>query len=287
MTEVIDSSYHIDSHLESLLSNSMNSRNKYKIVGFNVHHYISHMLTHDKNYIIYGINKQGNKIEITFGNNILEIKNIEEYKLITMIPKKNIVIDLLMLYNQQFRMNQYDKFIKNIHNFTKTEKYMDKRPVWIFGGSYQKGIEHFRKYINTFSIEENGILPDMIACNTIIIPNNSNVTVNKIKERCIGDNEYIFVGFEKIRTDKTFFSKIHRHKYVYIFTGEHNLGKHYIAQYFHTKTVYEAKYLYFLPSEMNHNIVIINSDSFISCENIINRYNNDNYVFISVHFSRI
>lgn len=275
-----------------------NDSYKYKIIGAKTIYYISEFLIPSTKYIIYCKNINEKKIEITLGVNILHIKYVTQFKNITMIPNKNIFIDIQILYSiNNLSFNPYSELINNIIIFNKTVKHKDTRPVWIYGGSYTKGINYFRKYIKSFSIDENKILPDIIACDTIIMSNILPVTLNNIKNRCIGNNEYIFVGFEQIKitnkiTNKNknknnfFLSKINLCKHVYIFTGDKNIGKRHIAHRLNTDNIYETKFSYVLPNEMKYDIVIISPNSEFTYLDIIDKYDG-NYIFISVHFSKV
>ena len=261
---------------------------KYKIIGAKTVHYISELLIPHTKYILYCKNINDKKIEIIIGVNTLHIKYITEFKNITMIPNKNIFIDIQVLYNiNNHSYNPYSELINNIMLFNKTLKHKDNRPVWIYGGSCKKGINYFRQYIKSFSIDENKILPDIIACDTIIMSTILQITLNDIKNKCIGNNEYIFVGFEKIRIkNNSLLSKINSCKHIYIFTGDKNLGKRHIAHSLNTDNIYETKFSLVLPNELNHDIVIISPNSNFTYLDIIDKYNG-NYVFISVHFSKV
>ena len=263
---------------------------KYKIIGAKTIHYISELLIPSTKYVLYCKNTNEEKIEIILDLNTLHIKYITEFKNITMIPNKNIFVDIQILYNiNNIAYNPYSELINNIMIFNKTLKHKDNRPVWIYGGSYKKGIDNFRKYIKSFSIDENKFLPDIIACDTIIMNTILPITLNDIKNRCIGNNEYIFVGFEQIKIKiktNSFLSNINSYKYIYIFTGDENLGKRHIAYSLNTENIYETKFSSVLPSKMNYDIVIISPNSEFTYLDIIDKYN-ENYVFISVHFSKI
>jgi hypothetical protein len=128
---------------------------------------------------------------------------------------------------------------------------------------------------------------------------NPYITIQHIKNKCIGNNEYIYLDFNIIcfkENHNNFLSKMCSYlKYVYIFTGDKNLGKTHIANMFHKKKIYETYYSSKLPDKMNYDIVIINQDTnqdtanqYISHKynDIISRYNK-NTIFISVHFSMV
>lgn len=260
---------------------------EYKIIGMRLIYYISDSFVPSTKYIIYCKNNN-NKIEIILDsdNEIMQIRKTNNFKFITMICSKNIYIDINNLSN----INAYDILSKNIHIFNKTIKHKEKRPVWIFGGSYNNAIKYFGKKMKSYSIDENKILPTVITSNSIIMSSYSsdlNITIEDIKKNCIGNNEYIFVGFEKIiNKNISLLSKMCYIKYVYIFTGERNVGKRYISTIFNGKSVYETIYSETLPNIMDYDFVIINSEFRFTYNDIINRYKGNN-IFVSVHFTRI
>jgi len=286
------------------------SRYTYKIIGATSIHYISDNLTQCIKYVLYCKNKYDEKIEIIIGINMLHMKHVTQFENITMVPNKKIFINIQLFYNSYF-FDPYEELINNITIFNKTMKHKDLRPIWIYGGSCEEGIDFFKESIKSFSIDKNEILPDIIACDTIII-GTSGININDIKKRCIGNNEYIFVGFENIIKKEHFLPKYGSAKNVYIFTGDKYLGKRHIAYNLNKKItnnkiecaslfynnvcfkenkiepcdVYETKGSSVLPNKMNHDIVIISPDSKFTYLDIIEKYNG-NYNFISIHFSKI
>jgi hypothetical protein len=115
-------------------------------------------------------------------------------KNMTMICSKNIYINIKYIHN----INPYQMLKNNLNLFIKTPKHKDKRPVWIYGGTYIKGIDYFRKYIPSFGLDDYDILPTFIACNTIIMSSNPYIKIQHIKNKCIGNNEYIYLDFNII-----------------------------------------------------------------------------------------
>lgn len=262
-----------------------------KLLGIKINHYISNMESYTK-YILCFISINGDKKQIIYDTKInndisFYIKNVESFNGLSLIPTELISIP--------FFDNNYDNiddFIKiillKLHSFKKTIRYKDKRPIWLFGGS-SKNAKRFissKTNISKFDLYEHNFLPDLIECDIIILNDNKYDinSVNNIKKKCIGNNEFIYVNFEEIYYSNSPLYIFRKKQYVYIFIGDTNLGKSYIAHSLQNLTVYETDENNSLPDFLDHNIVIINKSTQIDIEDIMSRYNGKNTFFL-VEFS--
>lgn len=262
-----------------------------KLIGGKVVHYVSNMETYTK-YILCCLSKDNYRKQIIFDKNTIQIKNVEYFNGYTMIPTNFIElpdIEENENFNKQitFIQNLLNQLLLNLHFFKKTIRHKDKRPVWFFQGSSKQAKKFISSNTNIskFLLNKHKFLPDLIECDIIVLSENNSYNFEDIKSRCIGDNEYILVNFEeKITSTNTFtFSK---HKFVYLFIGDSNIGKSYIAHSIKNVDIYETDSSINLPNVLTETIIVIGNKYIFGIDDIVNRYTG-NYTFIYVEFSKI
>jgi hypothetical protein len=262
-----------------------------KLIGINFIHYVSNMETKTK-YILCCLDDCLNRKQIILNNDILEIKNVEKFNGLTIIPKYFIEIpdfeshDSLNMDINDFIKSCYD-LILNHNLFKKTLRHKDKRPVWFFGGSSKNGKKYITSRLNLskFLLNKHNFLPDLIECDVIVLGENNKYQLEDIKKRCIGENEYIYINIEEKVSSyaRLLFSRC---KYIYIFIGESNIGKTYISQHIENVDIYETDSSSILPTKLTQNIIILGQRYIFDIDDIISKYNK-NCVFIYVEFQKI
>lgn len=262
-----------------------------KLIGINVIYFVSNMETKTK-YILCCLDNDFKRKQIILSNDIIEIKTVEKFNGLTMIPKYFIEIpnfennELINMNIEEYIKSCYDLML-NDKLFKKTIRYKDKRPVWFIGGSSKNGKKYISKKLNLskFMLNKHDFLPDLIECDIIVLSENNRYPIEDIKKRCIGNNEYIYIDIEeKISSyPRLFFSRC---RYIYIFIGESNIGKTHISQNLEGVDIYETDSSPILPDKMISNIIILGKRYIFDIDDIISRYNK-NCIFIYVEFSKI
>lgn len=272
-----------------------------KLLGIKLLHYVHFMETYTR-FILCFITNNNEKKEIIINNinnkdKSLYIKTVLLFDDFSLIPNTLLElpdidfnnIDTYIDTNIDINKIVYEfihTYILKCNIFTKTIKYKDKRPIWLFGGSCAKAKKYIssKTNISKFYLDEYNFLPTLIECDIIVLDDNETYNIDNIKKRCIGHNEFIKVNFyEKITSisPRYFFYK---KKYVYIFIGTSNLGKSYIANSLNELSIYEIDSNINLPDELYSNIIII-GDSNIDINDVISKYYG-NYRFFYVEFYR-
>ena len=181
----------------------------------------------------------------------------------------------------------YYFLLNNINAFSKTDKYKYKRPVWFFKGTdtYSKNFIADKTNISKYFIDKYNFIPDLIECDIIVFPDKYDINDSEIKQRCVGNNEYISVLFEhKVTNNIGYFFR--KKRYIYIFIGEPNIGKTYLANSLGIH-VFETKYHSTLPTYIEENIIIIGNDKVYDIDlDILPRFKG-NCIFIYVEFNYI
>ena len=234
-----------------------------KILGLKLIYYVKYMESHIR-FILYGLTDNKEKISIEIDKENLKIKYVSSFNGLALLPKDGSLIKIphendlaelesLLLTNKD---NYYRLILNNIDLFTKTTKFKDKRPVWFFKGSNYKGKNYIadKTTISKYIIDEYNFIPDLIECDIIVCPDKYIIPDSIIKSKCIGNNEYISVLFEKKINDKIKYP-FRKKRHIYIFIGNSNIGKTYIANSLGLK-VFETDHYPKLPDYIEEDIVI-------------------------------
>jgi len=238
-----------------------------------------------KTYILCILTENMEKKEITLHNDHLKIENVNNFNGFSLIPDNPINISGIELDKINGLVDYIDSNINVL--FKKTLKFKQHRPIWFFGGSYEKGKRHISSLTNIskYLLIDTLYIPTIIECDIIVLPNEGEKYINYLKKKCLGNNEYIYVNFEEKVMSPSKFS-LRKIKYVYIFIGESNIGKTHIAQSLRDMTIYETNSSEELPEVLYADIVILGNRYIHDIENIISRYRN-NTIFIYVEFQKI
>ena len=235
-----------------------------KIFGIKLIYYIKHMESHIR-FILCGVTNKNEKISIELDEENLKIKYVSSFNGLSLLAKEKSLIKLPSEYNLsdleslllENKDNYYRLILNNINLLSKTKKFKDKRPVWFFKGSNLKGKNYIadKTNISKYVIDKYNFIPDLIECDIIVFPDKYVIPDYIIQNKCIGNNEYISVEFEtKINSKIKYPFRKKRH--VYIFIGNPNIGKTYVANSLGL-SVFETDHYQTLPDYIVEDIVIL------------------------------
>lgn len=218
----------------------------FTIIGLRYFYHSSGKMT----YIFCAIDSNGKRLEIHVNDEIQVIYQNCGY---TWIPKSRFKIDSLkdiLLYCNDIDIN-----------FTKTIRHMEKKPVWIFIGLYNV----ISPILNTLALSVFDITKHNF--NGKISSDIIYAGLNDYSELCSEDYLYITVNFKVNRI----ISAAER-DYIYIFTGNSNIGKSYISH----KTsllVYETDQSPILPDKFDndYDIIVIGNKYLFDIDSIISK----------------
>lgn len=263
-----------------------------KIFGIKVRYYVKSMNFQIK-FILCCLTDKKEKIAIEIDEHDLKINKVSSFNGFSLIPKSfsNISIsDTYINDSDGILVNKdlyYRYLLNNIDVFSKTMKYKEKRPVWFFKGSNSKAKNYIadKTNISKFYIDKYNFIPDLIECDIIVFPDNYVVPDNTFTNRCIGNNEYISVSFET-KMNNNIKYMFRNKRYIYIFIGEPNIGKKYIANSLGLEIFETDKYTV-LPERIEENIIIMGKTKVYDIDlDIIPRFRGD-CRFIYVEFNYI
>jgi hypothetical protein len=259
------------------------NNNNIIILGIKIIYYV-YNIEFKKKYLIYCLYNNKQRILITINDNQINVENIDFFNEYTLIPTIKIEFPIKYFINNHKSFEFKFELFKD--KFKKTKRHKDKRLVWFYvGPSNSKEYILENTDMSCFDLVKHNFLPDLIECDIIITEEEikSNFSYDEIKKRCIGDNEYIIVYFNKINDNiKKYWYK--RYNYVYIFNGDKYTGKRYIANKIKNMSIYETDSNYILPNNLKENVIIIGNKYKFTINDIMSKYKGNN-IFINVEFS--
>jgi len=171
-------------------------------------------------YLINAVLSDNSKIEIYLSNDFKTSKKVSKFRGYTFILFKSPIIPDLEIGQSSYSSEIFNfdekSFNIDLTKFEKTVRYKEKRPVWLFKGPSNMGKSFIAEHcsLKSYETDMSDKLPDEIDADIIVIGNKYKYSIEDIKSKCIGNNEYILVEFSSIEENNKIKYLKYKKKYI-------------------------------------------------------------------------